>query len=192
MNQNHSKCLVLNADYSPLAVISWKRALVWAIKHDYNINMGVEIIDFYKDDFIMGVNKKHPIPAVAKSAKYFKQNRQSVNFCRKNIFLRDNHTCQYCGIKKDINDLTYDHVIPKSQWKSNLSPTSWTNIVTACVDCNRKKGNRTPKMANMPLQNIPAMPQKSAKYLPITSYLCRIKHEIPSEWLSYLPDSYLI
>jgi hypothetical protein len=192
MNHKHSKCLVLNADYSPLAVINWKRALVWSIKHDYNHSIGVEIIDFYKDDFIIGVNKKYPIPAVAKSAKYFKQNRQSVNFCRKNIFLRDNHTCQYCGIKKDINYLTYDHVIPKSQWKSNLSPTSWTNIVTACVDCNRKKGNRTPKMANMPLQNIPAMPQKSTKYLPITNYLCRIKHEIPSEWLSYLPDSYLI
>lgn len=192
MNDNHKKCLVLNADYSPLTIINWKKALIWSVRHEYNKNIGIEIIDFYKNDYIIGVNKKYPIPAVAKSAKYLKTNRQSIKFCRKNIFIRDNYTCQYCGKQKDNIDLTYDHVIPKSQWKSNLSPTSWTNIVTACVDCNRKKGNRTPKVANMPLKNIPIMPQKSAKYLPITTYLTKIKHSIPSEWDTYLPDSYLI
>lgn len=161
------------------------------MKYEYNHNTGVEIIDFYKDDFIVGVNKKYPIPAVAKSVRYLKPLKQSIKFCRKNIFIRDNYTCQYCYNKKDIKDLTYDHVVPKSQWLSNLSPTSWSNIVTACVECNRKKGNRTPKMANMPLKNLPVMPQKNIKYLPITSYLSKIRNEIPSEWLTFLPDSYL-
>jgi 5-methylcytosine-specific restriction endonuclease McrA len=188
----NSRCLVLNADYTPLAIISWRRALVWSIKHDYDSKVGVDIIDFYKDDHILGVNnKKYPIPAVAKSARYFKSRNHQVNFSRKNIYIRDNYTCQYCGLKKDIAELTYDHVIPKSAWNSNNgSPTNWTNIVTACVGCNRKKGNKTPKQANMPLRNLPVMPSKTFKYLPITNLLHRIKSEIPQEWLPYIPESY--
>jgi 5-methylcytosine-specific restriction endonuclease McrA len=194
MNQKNSRCLLLNADYSPLTIISWKRALVWSIKYEINNNTGIEIIDFYKDDFISGTNnKKYPIPAVARTAKYFKQSTQTVNFSRKNIYIRDNYTCQYCNQIKDFKDLTYDHVIPKSLFKNfRGSATTWTNIVTACVNCNRKKGSRTPKMANMPLKTIPVVPQKSAKYLPIASFLNKIRSDIPDEWALYLPESYLL
>lgn len=194
MNHKNSRCLLLNADYNPLTIISWKRALIWSIKHELNKNVGIEIVDFYKDDFIAGTNnKKYPIPAVARTAKYYKQSSQTVNFSRKNIYIRDNYTCQYCNQKKDFKDLTYDHVIPKSLFKNSRGcATTWTNIVTACVECNRRKGNRTPKMANMPLKSIPVVPQKSAKYLPIASFLNRIRSDIPEEWEVYLPESYLI
>lgn len=192
METKHSRCLVLNADYSPLTIIGWQKALLWSIKHEYDVRIGVEIIDFYKNDFICGVNKKYPIPAVVKTAKYFRINNYKVKFSRKNLFIRDNFTCQYCNNKFDTSSLTYDHVIPKSVWDHNIgSPTSWTNIVTACRDCNRRKGNRTPKQANMPLQNLPTKPQKNIKYLPITSYLAKIRSDIPSEWTHYLPESYL-
>jgi 5-methylcytosine-specific restriction endonuclease McrA len=192
MKQQNSKCLVLNADYTPLGIISWKRALVWSIRHAENSHVGMEIIDFYKDDYICGTNnKKIPIPAVAKTARYFRNNNQKVNFCRKNLFIRDNYSCQYCGIKKHINELTYDHVIPKSVWTQQMgSPTCWTNIVTACVGCNRRKGNRTPKQANMPLKNMPIVPNKCPKYLPITNQLFNIRSDIPTEWVLYLPESY--
>ncbi|NBT07565.1 MAG: HNH endonuclease [Chitinophagia bacterium] len=192
METKHSRCLVLNADYTPLTIIGWQKALLWSIKHEYDVRIGVEIIDFYKDDFICGVNKKYPIPAVVKTAKYFRVNNYKVKFSRKNLFIRDNYTCQYCNNRFDINSLTYDHVVPKSVWDHNKgSPTSWTNIVTACRDCNRRKGNRTPKQANMPLQNLPNKPQKNVKYLPITTYLSKIRSEIPTEWIGYLPESYL-
>lgn len=193
MEIKHSRCLVLNADYSPLTIINWQKALLWSIKHEYNVRVGVEIVDFYKDDFICGVNnKKYPIPAVVKTAKYFRINNYKVKFSRKNLFIRDNYTCQYCNNRFDTNELTYDHVVPKSVWNHNIgSPTSWTNIVTACRDCNRRKGNRTPKEANMPLQNLPNKPQKNVKYLPITSYLSKIRSDIPNEWITYLPESYL-
>jgi 5-methylcytosine-specific restriction endonuclease McrA len=183
---------VLNADYTPLTIINWQRALVWSIKHEYDNKIGVEILDFYKDDFIVGSNnRKHPIPAVVKTAKYFRINQHTVKFSRKNLFIRDNFTCQYCNHKFDNNSLTYDHVIPKSVWNHNIgSPTSWTNIVTACIDCNRKKRNRTPKQANMPLQNLPIAPQKNPKYLPIVSHLIKIKSDIPKEWEIYLPEAY--
>jgi 5-methylcytosine-specific restriction endonuclease McrA len=83
-------------------------------------------------------------------------------------------------------------VIPKSKWTNDLgTPTNWTNIVTACVSCNRKKGNRTPKQANMPLKNNPVVPVKNVKYLPLTHYLLKIRSDIPQEWTIYLPESYL-
>jgi hypothetical protein len=192
MKVQNSRCLVLNADYSPLGIIGWQRALVWSVKYEQNSRMSIDIIDFYKDDHIIGANnKKHPIPAVVKTNRYFKLNNQSVNFSRKNLFIRDAYTCQYCQQPKDISKLTYDHVIPKSKWQSNNgSPTCWTNIVTACVECNRKKGNKTPAQANMPLKNLPYQPSKSFKYLPVVGLLINIRSDIPSEWKPYLPESY--
>lgn len=191
MKAQNKKCLVLNADYTPLTVIGWKKALIWHFKHEYDPSIGVEIIDFYKDDYISGVNnKKYPIPAVVKTIKYFRINNYKVKFSRKNLFIRDNYTCQYCGDTPELSCLTYDHVIPKSSWRNeNVSPTTWTNIVTACIKCNRQKGNRTPKQANMPLMSLPIMPHKQVKYLPVVDYLIKIK-EIPQEWILYLPESY--
>jgi 5-methylcytosine-specific restriction endonuclease McrA len=191
MRPENSKCLVLNADYTPLGIINWQRAIIWSLNTKQSI--GIQIIDFYKNDFIVGSNNKsHPIPAVVKTNKYYKIINQRVNFSRKNIFIRDSYTCQYCDIKYEISNLTYDHVIPKSLWKNKIgSPTNWTNIVTACVECNRKKGNRTPKQADMVLKNLPIAPTKSIKYLPITHHLLKIRTSIPDEWVSYLPQSYL-
>lgn len=194
MRVQNSRCLLLNADFTPLSVMDWTKAIIWAMKHDGDPRYGIDIIDFYKNDHINGVNnKKYPIPAVAKTKRFFRINKQTVTFSRKNIYIRDEYTCQYCYQQFTYNELTYDHVIPKSQWKNNTSsPTSWTNIVTACVDCNRKKGNKTPKQANMTLKQLPIMPTKNIKYLPIAHYLYKIRQDIPSEWLIYLPESYII
>lgn len=191
MKPQNTNCLVLNADYSPLGIINWKRAMVWYIKYE-NTNLGLEIIDFYQNDCIIGTNKKYPIPAVTKTRKYFRIHNTLVKFSRKNIYIRDNYTCQYCGIQPHINQLTYDHVIPKSAWPydSKTSPTNWTNIVTACTQCNRKKGNKTPKQANMPLINLPIEPKKNYKYLPVMDRLNNIRADIPSEWTYYLPATY--
>lgn len=192
MEKIHKECLLLNADYSLLSIINWKKALIWNMKYENSFKYGIEIIDFYKDDYILGVNnKKYPIPCVAKTKRYFRQNNDSVNFSRKNIFLRDSFTCQYCGKYFVTNELTYDHVIPKSLWDYNAgSPTCWTNIVTSCIACNRKKGNRTPKQANMPLKTFPVKPCKTQKYLPVSHHLLKIKDSIPNEWIAYLPKSY--
>jgi len=194
INHKHTNCLVLNADYTPLSIITWQRALLWFMRQENNPKYGIDILDFYKDDFIQGVNnKKYPMPAVSKTKRFFKINNQQVTFSRKNIFIRDNFTCQYCNKQYTHNQLTYDHVIPKSKWNWNSgSPTVWTNIVTSCVDCNRKKGNRTPKQANMELQNIPIKPNKNPKYLPISMHIAKIKEQIPDEWRIYLPETYIL
>jgi hypothetical protein len=192
MRQQSSRCLLLNADFTPLSIIHWKKAVIWHMKYEDNPHYGIDIIDFYKNDHINGINnKKYPIPAVARTKRFFRQNNQTLIFSRKNIFLRDNYTCQYCGKQFEAQNLTYDHVIPKSIWDNmQMSPTCWTNIVTACASCNRKKGNKTPKQANMPLINIPVKPTKSQKYLPISYHLSKIKTNMPDEWQVYLPEFY--
>jgi 5-methylcytosine-specific restriction endonuclease McrA len=175
--------------------MGWKKAMIWSMKYGLDSRYAIEIIDFYKNDYIRGVNdRKFPIPAVAKTCRYFKVNTHKITFSRKNIFLRDDYTCQYCGYKFIESELTYDHVIPKSCWNTEArsGSTNWTNIVTACRDCNKKKGNRTPKQANMPLKNLPIIPVKCNKYLPISQFLRKIRTEIPSEWNIYLPESYII
>jgi len=191
MENRHKQCLLLNADYSPLSIISWQKAIVWSLRFEHSTKYSIEIIDFYKNDFINGVGKKYPIPAVAKTHRYLKINNQDVKFSRKNIFTRDDYTCQYCGKQYSINNLTYDHVVPKSKWKDvQGSPTCWTNIVTACVWCNRNKANKTPKEASMPLRNLPTKPNKNLKYLPILDTISIMKESIPPEWIVYLPQSY--
>lgn len=189
-NNNHSNCLVLNSDYSPLTIISWQKALTWLLKYEDNPRYGIEIIEFYSNEYIAGVNKKYPLPAIAKTKRFFRIINNGLTFSRKNIYIRDNHTCQYCNKTYEIKYLTYDHVIPKSKWDKTSSPTNWTNIVTACIECNRKKGNRTPSQANMKLYNMPIKPNKISKFLPVTTYLNSIKENIPEEWKTYLPPSY--
>lgn len=193
MRAQNSRCLLLNADYTPLSIIDWKKALTWYVKYENNAKYGIDIVDFYKNDYISGThNKKYPLPCVARTKRFFKMHKAHVVFSRKNIFLRDDYTCQYCGKQFESKELTYDHVIPRSKWNYNSgSPTLWTNIVTACTYCNRKKGDKTPKEANMPLINLPIAPNKTNKYLPVSHFLRRIKNEIPKEWLIYLPESYI-
>lgn len=186
----HNDCLVLNADYSPIGIIDWRKAMVWSFRYTNSNYSGIEIIEYYSDDYVVGASKSdHPIPAVVKTTKYFKIKGHSVNFSRKNLFIRDNYTCQYCGHKHPVNQLTYDHVIPKSKWPyPKQTATSWTNIVTACFRCNCKKGSRTPQQANMTLKTKPFIPNKSNKYLHVTHQILTIRKHIPEEWQLYVGD----
>lgn len=187
--RHHNDCLVLNADYSPIGIIDWRKAMVWSFRYINSKYSGIEIIEYYSDDYVVGVNTKSEVPAVVKTTKYFKVNSQSVNFSRKNIFIRDDYTCQYCGQKYATNQLTYDHVIPKSKWPHhNKTATTWTNIVTACFKCNCKKGSKTPQQANMTLKAEPYIPVKTKKYLHVTHQLSTIRKDIPEEWRLYVGD----
>ena len=183
--QIKSKCLILNSDFTPIKVISWQQAMIIDFKYKNNKSYPVDIIQYHGHCSVAVANGKTlAIPAIIKLNRYLNLYKNKVNFSRKNLFIRDNFTCQYCGYKFHANQLTYDHVIPKSKWTHIGPPTSWTNILTACQGCNRKKGNRTPQQANMKMLSIPETPTKQPKYLPVMTQLHSI--DMPSVWLDYV------
>jgi Restriction endonuclease len=96
------------------------------------------------------------VPLVIRLVRYIRIPRQLRLPCsRRAVFARDRETCQYCGQQPGRANLTMDHVIPRSQG----GQTTWENVVTACRDCNHRKGGRTPEQANMVLLSTPRQPQ---------------------------------
>lgn len=161
-------CLLLNVDFTPLKIVSWRKSIVWSLR-SYDDSYSIEIIEYYKDKYIQGISTRYPVPLIARRTSHLNLYNKPISFSRKNVYIRDNYTCQYCGQKFITSELTYDHVIPKSKFKGKRhSCTNWHNVVTACVKCNFKKANRTPQEANMELIKAPIQPKYSADYLPWT------------------------
>jgi 5-methylcytosine-specific restriction endonuclease McrA len=94
-------------------------------------------------------------PQVIRVPEYDRVPNRGVTCSRTNIFKRDRYTCQYCGGQPGTEELTLDHVLPRSQGGA----FSWENIVLACVDCNQRKANRTPAQAGMKLRKQPSRPE---------------------------------
>lgn len=187
-SSNHKNCLVLNSDYRPIGIVDWKKAIIWSFKKDSSkFNVNIEILDYYENDSILGIGQTFKLPAVIKIMHYLKVYKKLVNFSRNNLFIRDNYTCQYCGCQFCINQLTYDHIIPKSRFKSNYKKcTNWSNITTSCKKCNAKKADRTPEEAGMQLKRTPYQPRYSEKYLRWHQELLSIYKETPKEWKPFL------
>jgi len=139
--------IVLNADYTYLHSISWKRAVNLVIKGK------VEVLK-QTDRIIASFNATMAIPAVVRLIKFVRKIfKAKVPMQRKNIFVRDEFICQYCGASCRKSP-TLDHIIPKSRGGEH----SWENSVTACSRCNQKKGNKTPTEARMTLRRQPFRP----------------------------------
>lgn len=109
------------------------------------------------DDWIRAVRFDLQVPRIVRLLKYDRLPKNSVKFNRRNIFLRDEHRCQYCGDRFPTHRLSLDHVLPRSRG----GPTTWENIVCACLDCNVRKGGRTPHEARMHLIRQPAKPRRN-------------------------------
>jgi hypothetical protein len=188
--QYKSRCLLLNADYTPLRTIHWTKAIIWSLRYNQDTSFPIEIIKYYDNEFIFGTNnKKFLLPCIAKTVNYYSIYDRKITFSRKNLFIRDDYTCQYCGQHFNTNQLTYDHIIPKSRFKEKdkHKSTNWTNIVTACRSCNHQKGNRTPNEANMELIKQPARPSYSFKYLPLYNDESIIRNnEICEHWKEFI------
>ena len=99
------------------------------------------------------------MPEVILLARYGKVPGRHLVFSRRNLFKRDRYTCQYCGKQPGRDELTIDHVLPRSRGGSS----TWLNCVLACLACNTRKGNRTPADAGMRLRGTPTEPRWSAQ-----------------------------
>ncbi len=94
-------------------------------------------------------------PEVIALTRYNGMPTRSAVFTRRNLYKRDRYTCQYCGRQPDTSELTIDHVLPRSRG----GHSSWDNCVLACVKCNSRKANRTPREAGMSLRREPESPR---------------------------------
>ncbi len=140
------KVLVLNNDYEPLSICNVRKAigLLYLGK--------AELIAACDGKFLHSVSQRLPFPSIVRLSVFVRIPFKKIVLSRKNVIRRDGHRCQYCG-RADLS-LTVDHVIPKARGGKD----TWENLVCACVQCNNRKGDRTPHEALMPLLRKPVKP----------------------------------
>ncbi|WP_291295089.1 HNH endonuclease [Elioraea sp.] len=149
--RSHYPALVLNADfrplsYFPLSVWSWQDA-VKAVFMDR-----VSVLSEY-ETLVHSPSMAMRLPSVIALKEYIPAARRPA-FTRFNVFLRDRFECQYCGDGFPTQELTFDHVMPRSKG----GRTTWENVVTACSCCNLRKGSRLPRECSMWPLNPPRQP----------------------------------
>jgi 5-methylcytosine-specific restriction endonuclease McrA len=164
------RTLVLSQSYEPVNIVSWKQAITLLFLGK------AEVVEEY-DRNIKTTSIVIKIPAVVRLLSMFRRHKKPVKFSRINIYGRDKYTCQYCGIKSSLGELTYDHVVPRSRG----GKTTWTNIVTCCGGCNRRKANRTPEQAGMRLLRAPV--QLTAMPVLVVAVS---RESVPDAWRDYL------
>lgn len=143
--------LVLNADfrplsYFPLSLWSWQDAVKAVFLDRVNIVSQYETV-------VRSPSFEMRLPSVIALKEYVHQSRRPA-FTRFNVFLRDRFTCQYCAERFPTQELTFDHVIPRSRG----GRTTWENVVTACGTCNLFKGNHMPRDIGMAPITVPKQP----------------------------------
>ncbi len=144
--------LVLNANYEPINVCGFQRAIGLMLTEKATLILnGRGVIKTARADY--------PIPSVIRLQRMVQRPRPKVSLSRREVFRRDQYTCQYCG--KNTIFLTVDHVLPKHLGGKH----AWTNLVAACPSCNHRKGGRTLSESGMDLLHLPKEPPQAATYV---------------------------
>ncbi len=160
------RTLVLNAGYEPLAVVSFKRALV--------LVMGGKAVVVASDDEnpVYAASGQWDRPSVILLQRYVRiPSGRAVPVSRRGVLRRDNQRCGYCS----SSATTIDHVLPRSRGGAD----SWENLVACCLRCNNVKGDRTPQEMGWSLRTVPRPPHG-------TAWLVRgIERAVPA-WEEYL------
>ncbi len=159
----NSSVLVLNRSYLPIHVTSARRAFSLIYRQTARaVNEEYETFDFEQwrrlevaGEAVGMVNGRIRVPRVIVLPGFDRIPKRHVRYSRVNVFARDKFTCQYCGSSPPRSQLNLDHVIPRSLG----GRTIWENVVCSCVDCNRRKGGRTPQQARLRLRRSPSKPR---------------------------------
>lgn len=184
--------LLLNRDYTPLGVVSWRKAVEKILSGKF------ELVEAYVDRFLRSPSTTFPFPAVVRLVTAYA--KPKIKLSRRNVLARDGYTCKFCGVRPRrsdgrprLADLTIDHVVPRSRavdgwvvtpWnKRRVRVTSWDNLLTACADCNGRKGARTPSEAGMHMRSRPRVPTTFD-----IARMAIVRVEVPDEWKAWLPD----
>lgn len=131
--------------------------------HDFESWRELSIYGRNADSIIHATTFQMMMPQVIVLNHYHRCPPRTVRFNRRNIFMRDKYTCQYCGCKPRKDELSIDHVIPSSRG----GKTDWENVVLACTKCNTSKGSRLPQECGMIPNKPPKKPSWVASFQPI-------------------------
>ncbi len=191
--------LVLNKHYMAIRIIRARRAFALLCKEmaevvsfekgsfsNYDFQSWCEVSEFKRSfnpdghDWVSTVNFHIAVPRIIRLLFYDRLPRTEVKFNRRNIFARDENKCQYCGGKFATNELSLDHIVPKSLG----GESTWENLVCSCTDCNVKKGGRTPKQARMTLIKKPLKPKRN----PLIHV--HLGHKRYQSWKQFLDNAY--
>ena len=159
--------LVLNLNYVPINISTARRAIILVGKGK------AELLE-QRDGHLRTISQSVDVPSIIRLVYLVKRPFVPSKLSKKEIFLRDQYTCQYCGIKS--TELTLDHVIPRRQKGAH----TWENVVAACSKCNLRKAGFTPEEAKMRLLREPKIPQPNP-------YRMLQERTILDEWKPYLP-----
>lgn len=191
--------LVLNKHYMPLRIIGAKRAfsllfrdLAEVISYEqgrysnYDFLTWQELSQLRKTfepedhDWIATVNFHVAVPRIVRLLFYDRLPRTQVKLNRRNIYARDGNKCQYCGKRFSIQELSIDHILPRSLG----GKAAWGNVVAACTKCNGKKGGRTPRQAGMKLIRKPIQPRRNP------ALHVHLAHQRYQSWKQFLDNAY--
>ena len=160
-----SSVLVLNRSYLPIHVTSVRRAfsliyqgIARAVDEQYqtfDFESWQQLAVARDGDFVGTPGGAMRVPRVIVLVAFDSVPKRHVRFSRINIFARDGFTCQYCRRKPARAELNLDHVVPRALG----GRSTWENVVCSCVDCNRRKGGRTPGQAGLKLRRLPLRPR---------------------------------
>jgi 5-methylcytosine-specific restriction endonuclease McrA len=183
--------LVLNKNWRPVRVCTARRAFVLMFK-GLARGMG-ERFDLFEfeawiarpvyngDRCVQTVTFRVRVPEVIVLSHCDRYLQPKVSFTRRNLYRRDRHSCQYCGKGVTFDEVSVDHVVPRSLG----GETSWRNCVVACRRCNERKANRPPHLANMRLL---CQPKEPPPHLAFSTFIGRPKES----WRHFVGDDELV
>jgi 5-methylcytosine-specific restriction endonuclease McrA len=182
------RALVLNRYWIPVGTTTVRAALcllyraaaravhpVDSTLHDFDSWLTIEPRS--EEPSVRAVRALIKVPEIMLLVHYDQVPRRRVTFSRRNVYRRDDYTCQYCGARPSLEELTVDHVLPRSRG----GRTSWTNCVLSCVRCNRRKANRTLAEAGVRLIREPREPSWSP-------FLTIPVHQRKRSWAPFLHE----
>ncbi len=160
--------LVLNQNYEPLNVCTVRRAFVLVDRGK------AEILENGRGH-LHTPTALYAIPSIIRLVYLIHRPRPRGRLTRRDVFLRDRFTCQYCG--RHTKDLTLDHVVPRRRDGGH----DWDNVVAACKPCNHRKAGRTPQEARFHLIRQPFQPPYSF----YRTFYVHLEQQI--EWRKFVP-----
>lgn len=145
--------LLLNMGGEILDVIPWTKAISLHLRSKPKVTVCASYndIDIHSGS---GVMKQPSVVMLTRYVHLKFEKRVAIN--KRNLMLRDENVCQFCGKPVTNNTASIDHVAPTSRGGEHI----WRNVALACKACNTKKGDRMPDEARMPLRRVPFTPTR--------------------------------